>query len=316
MERPVRFLEIGSPEWIKYKLQKDGYVVVPDVLTAEEVTDYKAMFFQLLAKNTQLHAQHTQNDPHGIFKRGPWAHSLMRAHILTHPKVKQCFEVLHGTANLVASQDGCGYIAPEDKAQAKSVWTHVDQAPNSFEKVVDESTYTVQQEYENGKKCVQGMVTLTSNKTRTFRVYPGSHLRTRKWMMETGLTGSMNWHKVGREYLELYPYINVEIPAGSVVMWDSRVWHQSTNECPGEERLVVYVCYLPREHPDNTKLQSEKRLEYFQKKRTTSHWPYRVHVNGEQPNTYGNKELLVDYAQVVYDELLPELEEKYLELLR
>jgi hypothetical protein len=110
--------------------------------------------------------------------------------------------------------------------------------------------------------------------------------------------------------------VNVEVSAGSLVMWDSRVWHQNTNESVGEERLVTYVCYLPREHEENTKKQQEKRIEYFKTKRTTSHWPYAVHVNGEQPQTYGNKEMLIDYSKVVYDELPAELEEKYLELLR
>jgi len=321
-QKPKKFVIEGTDEWLGYhirtNLRKNGYVVVPGVLTEDEVASYKGMFFDLYSKNEQLQRQHARNDPHGIFKRGPFAHSLMRASILTHPKVIGCFEKIHKTHDLVASQDGCAYIASTDRANAKSVWTHVDQAPNSFEKVAteDEATYTDAQEYANGRKCVQGMVTLTSNKSRTFRVYPGSHLRTRKWMLESGKTGSMNWHKVEREFLDKHEYVNVEISAGSLVLWDSRVWHQNTNESTGEERLVAYVCYLPRQHPANTEGQTEKRLDYFRLKRTTSHWPYTVHVNGEQPQTYGNKELAIDYSQVVYDVLPPELEEKYLALLR
>ena len=313
-----RLLEIGTDEWLSYtirtNLRKNGYVVIPDVLTHQEISDYRCMFFDLYSKNKQIRDQHSRNDPHGIFKRGPFAHSRMRAEILTHPNVLKCFELFHKTQNLVGSQDGCAYIAPEEKANPYSIWTHVDQSPNSFEKV--DKLQTESQEYANGKKCVQGMVTLTSNKSRTFRVYPGSHLLTRKWMIETGKTGSVNWHKVEKEYLDKQSYMNVEIPAGSLVMWDSRVWHQNTNECSGEERLVVYVCYLPRNHPDNTPVQSKKRLDYFAKKRTTSHWPYSIHVNGEQPQTYGDKSLRIDYSNVVYDVLSPELEEKYLQLLR
>jgi len=322
MPRKIRFIEIGTDEWMEYtirtSLRKNGYVVIPDVLTPDEVSEYKRMFFDLYAKNDQLRLQHARNDPHGIFKRGPFAHSLMRANILTHPKVMKCFELMHKTSNLVASQDGCAYIAPGDKANAHSVWTHVDQSPNSFETVSAEAeaTYTSSQEYANGKKCVQGMVTLTHNKSRTFRVYPGSHLLTRKWMIETGKSGSTNWHKVEREYLDKQTYVNVEVSAGSLVLWDSRVWHQNTNESMGEERLVAYVCYLPRDHPGNTAGQVKKRLEYFEKKRTTSHWPYSVHVNGDQPQTYGNKEALIDYSKVVYDKLPDDLEEKYLQLLR
>jgi ectoine hydroxylase-related dioxygenase (phytanoyl-CoA dioxygenase family) len=310
---------IGTKEWLKYhitsNLRKYGYVVVNDVLTEDEVTEYKDMFYELLGHNTQLQEQHGKNDPHGIFKRGPFAQSLMRSNIVTHEKVIDCFESIYDTRDLVTSQDGCAYLCPMDKANPNSVWTHVDQAPNSFEDVEEDEEYTEDEEYENGRKCVQGFVALTSNKARTFRIYPRSHLRTRKWFKETGKTGSKNWHKVEREELKKYEYIDLDVKAGSLVLWDSRSWHQSTNESMGEERLVVYVCYLPRKDPLNTKAQSKKRLEYFRTNRTTSHWPYSVHVNGEQPQTYGNKELIIDYRKVVYDVLPKELEEKYKALL-
>ena len=42
----------------------------------------------------------------------------------------------------------------------------------------------------------------------------------------------------------------------------------------------------------------EKRQKYFIEKRTTSHWAYPVKVNGLQPQTYGKKELLIDYSKL------------------
>jgi ectoine hydroxylase-related dioxygenase (phytanoyl-CoA dioxygenase family) len=318
MEKRIRFVEIGTKEWLKYhitsNLKQNGYVVIPDVLSKDEIAEYKKMFFKLLSQNEQLQEQHAKNDPHGIFKRGPFAHSLMRANIVTNEKVIDCFESIYDTRNLVTSQDGCAYISPSEKANPKSVWTHIDQSPNSFD-TVDEMDYTVEDEYENGKKCVQGFVALTENKDRTFRVYGGSHIRTRKWFKKTGKTGNKNWHKVDKEELDQYEYSDLHVSAGSVVLWDSRAWHQSTNTAIGEERLVVYVCYLPRENPLNTASQCKKRLHYFETKRTTSHWPYSVCVNGEQPQTYGNTSLLIDYSKVVYDVLPKELEEKYKSLL-
>ena len=44
---------------------------------------------------------------------------------------------------------------------------------------------------------------------------------------------------------------------------------------------------------------SEKRMKYFQERRTTSHWPYPLHVNGKQPQTFGNDSLLLDYEKLV-----------------
>lgn len=312
----VRFIEYGSAEWIKYELRTNGYVLIPDVLSKGEVTEYKADFHNLMEKNAHIAELHPRTGVHGIFKYGPFAQSLMRSKIVTNEKVIGVFADLYGTKNLVVGQDGCAYIPPEAKAIAKSVWTHVDQAPSSYDAVEDEASMTLTNEYENGKKCIQGFVALTENKERTFRIYPKSHVETRKWFLRAGITGTKNWHKLTRDELEGKEYIDLHVRAGSVVLWDSRSWHQGTNSAVGEERLVVYVCMLPRENPLNTAKQAEKRLKYFAEKRITSHWPYTVHVNGDQPQNYGDKTMMIDYERVVYDELPEELNEKYLALLR
>ena len=311
----VKFIEYGSGEWIKHELKVNGYVVVPNVLTTKEVAEYREDFFQLMAKNQHIFELHPRIGVHGIFKYGPFAQSLMRSKIVTHEKVVGLFESLYGTKELVTSQDGCAYIPAEAKT-SKSVWTHVDQAPSSYDTVLDEAAMTRDKEYKNGKKCVQGFVALTENKERTFRIYPKSHLETRKWFLRTGKTGTKNWHKLESEELVGKEYKELHVPAGAAVMWDSRSWHQNTNNAVGEERLVVYVCMLPRENPLNTRKQAEKRIKYFSEKRITSHWPYTVHVNGEQPQTYGDDTMVIDYEKIEYDELPKELEEKYLALLR
>jgi len=311
----VKFIEYGSGEWIRYELRTKGYVLVPNVLSKEEVAEYKGDFHNLLAKNEQISELHPKTGVHGIFKYGPFAQSLMRSKIVTHEKVIGLFESLYGTKSLVTSQDGCAYIPADAPAKDKTVWTHVDQAPSSYE-VVDEAAMTEREEYENGKKCVQGFVSLTENRQRTFRIYPKSHLETRKWFLRTGKTGTHNWHKLEKEELVGKEYKDLHVPAGAAVLWDSRSWHQNTNKSTGEERLVVYVCMLPRENAANTSKQAEKRLKYFEDKRITSHWPYTVHVNGSQPQTYGDNTMLIDYERVVYDELSEELKEKYLALLR
>ena len=42
----------------------------------------------------------------------------------------------------------------------------------------------------------------------------------------------------------------------------------------------------------------KKRQKYFEERRTTSHWPCPVHVNGLQPQTYGNSELMINYSEL------------------
>jgi hypothetical protein len=76
-----------------------------------------------------------------------------------------------------------------------------------------------------------------------------------------------------------------------------------------EERIVQYVSYLPKQGC-NKKMQ-EKRRKYFMERRTTSHWAYPIKVNGQQPQTYGNKDLLIDYAALQkpdLTDLMPKIE--------
>jgi hypothetical protein len=90
-----------------------------------------------------------------------------------------------------------------------------------------------------------------------------------------------------------------------MVFWDSRTFHQnqSGKAVDGflEERLVIYVCFLPRSK--DTKAQAKKRLKYFEERRVTSHWPYPLHVNGKQPRTWGDKSKLIDYTKLVPPDL-------------
>ena len=48
-------------------------------------------------------------------------------------------------------------------------------------------------------------------------------------------------------------------------------------------------------------------IKYFNERRTTSHWPCPIKVNGKQPRTYGDKTKLIDYSKIKrenYDDIL------------
>ena len=55
---------------------------------------------------------------------------------------------------------------------------------------------------------------------------------------------------------------------------------------------------LPKNHPNNTNSQTKKRKKYFDDRRTTSHWPYPLRVNGKQPQTYGDNRKIIDYDKL------------------
>ena len=86
-----------------------------------------------------------------------------------------------------------------------------------------------------------------------------------------------------------------------MVVWDSRTFHQNLcgNEECKEERLVQYLCYLPKNNDGNTEREQRYRKRYFQTRRTTSHWPYPMNVIPYQPDAYNyynpEEEIIIDY---------------------
>ena len=284
----------------KRDLALNGYAIIENVISAEQVATAKEYFANWLTANPELKAKHRKNDPHGIFKYGQVGHQRHAWYLRTLAEVQLPFRVLWETGTLTTGFDGSCWI-PSDFNGKDKIWTHTDQAPDT-----------------KGLACVQGFVALTSNAERTLVVYEKSHLLHESYMREKNITGKKNWQLIEHEYLARIADTKrvLQISAGSLVLWDSRTFHQNQygqNTC-GEERIVQYVCFLPQAHASNTPSQQKKRSKYYAERRTTSHWPYPLHVNGIQPQVYGNQTLLIDYTQL-HPPDLTDLEEKIQQLL-
>ena len=78
--------------------------------------------------------------------------------------------------------------------------------------------------------------------------------------------------------------------------------------------MTQYVCYLKRNHEKNTEAMTKKRVKYFKERRTTTHWPAPIRVNGLQPRTYGMTERTIDYEQLI-EPKLDDLMDKIIKLL-
>lgn len=261
-------------------LAKNGYAVVPNILTDHEISTAKDSFYMWLDSHPDIKKKHNAISPHGIFKFFEAGHQRHAWFIRTRKAVQDVFKTLWKTDDLVVSFDGSCWI-DKDVAKTDTVWTHTDQAPNKV-----------------GVHCYQAFVSLTSNKERTLIVYENSHNLHEEYMKERNLTDAKNWLKIDASYLEKIKDTRrvLEVEAGSLVIWDSRTFHQNQYGRPGEERIVQYVSYLPKEK--RSKAMKTKRTKYLEERRTTSHWPYPVNVNGLQPQTYGNKEMQIDYSQL------------------
>jgi hypothetical protein len=236
-------------------LEEKGYAVVKGVLSEEKVRTASNLFYEWI--NDVENDVPKQDTFYGMIKEGHQKHSWF---IKTDPDVQAVFKKLWNTDDLVTGFDGCCWI-PRSYNAIDTCWTHTDQAAA-----------------KKGLHCVQGFVSLTANMERSFVAYEGSHLLHETYMKERGLTGARNWRLIDPEYLKDLKRVVVKVDAGDMVLWDSRTFHQSqygTNE----ERLVQYVCFLPRNHEGNTPGQQRQRLKYFKNRRTTTHWPYPLCVN-------------------------------------
>jgi ectoine hydroxylase-related dioxygenase (phytanoyl-CoA dioxygenase family) len=251
-------------DW-KDSLKTLGYAVIP-VLTESEVRQGYDMFQKWRIANSIPVASH------GVLKHYRVGHTGFAWWCRTRPVIIDVFKDLWQNPDLIVSYDGACYLPP-NLSRRNSNWLHVDQAPK-----------------DPHFKCVQGFVAFTNNREATLTLVPGSHLFFGGYMESKQLSHATPWQKV--DY-DLSQTIRVKVNAGDLVLWDSRVFHQNTYSS-AEERLVQYLCYIPRYKA--TKKDLEKRQKYFQQKRTTSHWPSPIRVNSLQPQVYGRKELLIDYA--------------------
>ena len=267
-------------EMIKKELLEKGYCIVPNVLSIEEVNEAKQLFYNWQKTIPTHDKMHELIDQHGIYKFHEVGHQEHAWYIRTKPQIIDIYKKLWDTNEVIVSFDGSCYISKENNKK-DAIWTHTDEDPNS-----------------KGVHCYQGFVSLTDNQERTLVVYEGSHNYHEQYFEERNIESSKKWQLIDNDKLEELSESKkiLEVPAGALVLWDSRIFHQNQYGKPSsEERIVQYVCYLPKSHQKNTNAQKTKRLKYFEERRTTSHWPCPIKVNDIQPQTYGDKSREINY---------------------
>ena len=257
-------------------LKSNGYMVIDNVLSPEEVDFATKLFHEWRIKNQIV------SENNGLIHSHNAGHQEHAWYIRTSTNVTNIFKQLWNTNDLIVSFDGCCYMGPEDHYDGK--WTHVDQSPNNTE-----------------FRGYQGFVSLTDNQEKTLLVYDRSHLMYDSYVKERGLTGDKNFLMLDRDYLEPLEKTALDVKKGSLVVWDSRLFHQNQAPSSSEERLVQYVSYMPRNHKDNTKTNEDKRLHAFKNGITTTHWaaPMKRHswASDEQSIIFDMK----NYGNSIYN---------------
>lgn len=289
------------------ELEFKGYTIIHNVLNNDEINDYLNEFNKWRSNVPDLDYLHNIIDFNGIFKHHEVGHQRFAWLARTNKNIINIFKQLWNTDELATSFDGCCYF-PSNYKNIDMYWMHTDQSPQM-----------------KGSCCYQSFVSLTDNSERTLVLYKESHLLHEKYFQDMNIDNNIQWHIIDYNYLENlnieHKKIKLSVKKGDLVIWDSRTFHQ--NSCGStsceEERLVQYLCYLPKNSEQNDQKQRNLRLKYFNNRRTTSHWVYPMNAVPLQPNSYNNysdlnnlNRIYIDYNNLpipYIDDLLPKIKE-------
>jgi len=279
------------------ELEENGYTIIHNVYNNEEIEEYKREFFDWYKNTKDVERLHQVIHGNGIFKYFEIGHQRFTWLARTNPKIINIFKHLWNCDEVVTGFDGCCYY-PSDYKKEDVYWIHTDQSS-----------------HKKGRHCYQSFLSLTSNNERTLLIYKGSHLLHEHYFKTLNIDAPRDWCVLDKNYVSNLEdrKVYVKVNAGDLVIWDSRTFHQNTcgNLNCNEERLVQYLCYLPKNNIKNDKIQQNLRREYFEERYTTSHWPYPITNVPLQPYYNKDNRITIDYASLPkpkLDDLKEEIE--------
>lgn len=282
------------------ELFEKGYTIIPNVINEEEILEYIYEFNKWMDSVENMDDIHDLIHYHGIFKYYNPGHQRFAWLLRTNPKIQNIFKKIWNTDELVTSFDGCCYY-PKKYDKEDVYWVHSDQSC-----------------LKKGLRCIQSFVSLTKNKEKTFLVYEYSHKLHEEYGEIYQINNISDWNPIHEEYINAISdsarILHVE--PGSMVLWDSRTFHQNTCGSPEsrEDRLVQYLCFLPKNVPENNSKEQEKRQYYFEKQITTNHYPYPMAAVPKQPYNYNlnnlDNQIIINYdilPKPFLEDLMPEI---------
>ena len=95
---------------ISAELATKGYCVVPNVLSEDEITEAKQLFYNWQKTIPNHDKVHNVIDPHGIYKYHQAGHQEHAWYIRTKPQIIDIYKKLWNCDELVVSFDGSCYI--------------------------------------------------------------------------------------------------------------------------------------------------------------------------------------------------------------
>ncbi len=292
---------VTTKEGVMETLNEYGVAIIPNILDEGECEELKSGMWDFLEHITQdlevpmrrdnpdtwrtfkqLYAKHSM-----LIQEWGVGHAQFSWNLRQNPKIYEVFSEIWNVEpeDLLVSFDGASFHIPPETTKLGwyrgNNWLHCDQSylRNDFECI---------QSWINGYDTNEGDATLT--------FLEGSHNYHGEFRERFDITDKADWYKLKSiEEHEFYVkekgcnQYHIRCPAGSLVLWDSRVIHSGTEAMKGRAipnfRCVSYLCYIPRSLA--TKANIKKKIKAFEELRTTNHWPNKPKLFAKTPRTYG-----------------------------
>jgi hypothetical protein len=294
---------VCSVDTLQETIDKYGVAIIPGVLNAEECNKLKTQTWDTLEKLTSTTSNKFDRGDAGtwrsFYELFPLHSMLVQHHGIGHnqalwdvrqnPKVVDVFAKFWGVdqRDLLVSFDGMSVHLPPEITNKG--WLSRQDPP----------LHTDQSFLRNDFECIQSWVTAydVNEGDATLQFLEKSNSLHKKFADHFGKTDKDDWYKLDdhREYEWYYSNgcerTSIKCKAGDMVLWDSRTIHAGQEAVRGRSkaniRIVAYVCMQPRAMCSEAMLK--KKLNAFENKRTTNHWPCKIKLFPLQPRTYGKE---------------------------
>lgn len=277
-------------ENLNNNLDQYGVAVIPNIFNENECIQFRNKIWEELKYISQnrfdINDINTWNE---FYNFNPFHSMLLHHHSLghiqpiwdirQHPNVYNVFEKIWDTNvnDLLVSFDGLSIHLPPEKTNRgwyDSNWFHTDQSSKKI-----------------GKHCIQGLINLYSvnDGDATLSIIENSHLLHQSFFKDKNIINKSDWYELKDDELEYFNDNNqyaVKADIGSMILWDSRTFHQGVEPFKYREtenfRMSIYVTMMPRSTIKDNKVLKIKQ-KALNNLKITSHWANSVFTFPKKP---------------------------------
>lgn len=292
--------EASSIEDVQSKLKEYGICYVPNALTEDECV-------QMISGTWDFIEHLTQKDNNAIKRHDPstwinlsslrpasdmlyhfWnvGHSQHLWDIRQNPKILKIFSMIWNCEpeDLLVSFDGMAFLPPPEVTGIGFA------SPNSKNYHLDQS---LERPYFDG---IQGFVTAydIDEGDATLSFYESSHKQISNFIDDFGIKHSSDWVPFDSTEVAFFAdrckEVQMKCPAGSLVLWDSRLVHTPMKPIKGRKKdNTRCIAYLSYSHKDRISEESlERKIEAYENMYTTNHYAHNPALFPEVPNNHSD----------------------------